>query len=54
MERFADAFRGELRNITDAFERTKQGEFSFIPGGIKDHVPLFYTIHLWNNIPSNT
>ena len=54
MERFVDAFRGELRNITDAFERTKQGEFSFIPGGIKDHVPLFYAIHLWNNIPPNT
>jgi triacylglycerol lipase len=48
MEMFSDGVRAEARNIKQAFENAPSGEFQFVPGGIKDHVPLFYTLHLWN------
>ena len=48
MEMLGDGIRAEARNIKQAFDEAHSGDFRFIPGGIKDHMPLFYTLHLWN------
>ena len=47
-ERFSDGIRAELQNIKHTFQDAPLGEFQFVPGGIKDHIPLFYALHLWN------
>jgi hypothetical protein len=47
-----DGIRGEMRNITHSFEQAAQGTYNYVPGGLKDHVPLLYAIHLWNNVHS--
>ena len=48
MDMLSDGVRAEVRNIIQALEAAPSGEFCFIPGGIRDHVPLFYALHLWN------
>ncbi len=50
LEIWKDGVMGEMRNIARSFEQVKQGDFTYIPGGIKDHVPLLYAVHLWNNL----
>ena len=45
-----EGVRSEGRNIAGSFEQAMQGSFGYIPGGIRDHVPLFYAVHLWNNM----
>lgn len=49
-EMWTDGFRGEVQNIVDSLEQVKQGSFNFIPGGLKDHVPTRYAVHIWNNL----
>jgi hypothetical protein len=49
-EMWTDGFRGEVQNVVDSLEHMKQGSFNFIPGGLKDHVPTRYAVHLWNNL----
>lgn len=49
-EMWTESLRGEMRNIVDSLEHVKHGSFSFIPGGLKDHVPTSYAIHIWNNL----
>jgi predicted lipase len=49
-EMWTDGFRGEIHNITRSVEHAWQGSFNYIPTGFKDHVPLLYAVHLWNNI----
>ena len=50
LEMWTDGFRGEMRNIANSFEQALQGSFNYIPSGFKDHVPLLYAIHIWNNL----
>lgn len=50
IEMWADGVRGEMRNIADSFEQVWQGSFNYIPSGFKDHVPLLYAVHIWNNL----
>ena len=49
-EILTDGFRGEMHNILDSIDQAKRGSFSFIPGGLKDHIPTCYAVHLWNNL----
>jgi predicted lipase len=51
-EMWMDGVRGEMRNITHSVEQATQGTYNYVPGGLKDHVPLLYAIHLWNNMHS--
>jgi len=52
LEMWTDGIRGEMRNITRSVEQVWQGSFSYIPSGFKDHIPILYAVHLWNNIVS--
>jgi pimeloyl-ACP methyl ester carboxylesterase len=45
-----DGIRGEAQNIAESVRQIRQGKFLYIPGGFKDHIPLLYAIHLWNNL----
>jgi pimeloyl-ACP methyl ester carboxylesterase len=54
MDMLGDGIRSEARNIRQALEDAPSREFRFIPGGIKDHLPLFYALHLWNAIQEST
>ena len=47
-----DGIAGEAQNIAESFRQMGQGKFLYIPGGFKDHIPLLYAIHLWNNLVS--
>lgn len=53
MEMLSDGLRAEIRNIRQVLEGASSGESHFIPGGIKDHVSLFYALHLWNVLQEN-
>lgn len=45
-----DGIRGEASHIAESFRQISRGKFLYIPGGFKDHIPLLYAIHLWNNL----
>lgn len=45
-----DGIRGEAQNIAESFLQIGRSDFLYIPGGFKDHIPLLYAIHLWNNL----
>lgn len=49
-EMWTESLRGEMQNILDALEQARNGAFNFIPGGLKDHVPILYAVHIWNNL----
>ncbi len=46
----SDGIAGETHNIAESVRQMRQGKFLYIPGGFKDHIPLLYAIHLWNNV----
>jgi len=31
-------------------ETSRRGVFNLIPDELKDHVPVLYAIHIWNNL----
>jgi hypothetical protein len=49
-EGFANQPRDELYGQENSNQRNKSSSLSLIPDSFKDHVPLLYTIHLWNNV----
>lgn len=49
-EMWMDEIRGEMRNIMNSVEQVSQGTFNYVPGVLKDHVPILYAIDLWNNL----
>ena len=49
-EDLADQPRDEMYGQENANPRNKSGLASLIPDAFKDHVPLLYTIHIWNNV----
>ncbi|PIE28975.1 hypothetical protein CSA57_10970 [candidate division KSB3 bacterium] len=53
LDRYRNGIQAELRNIRQTLNNLSSGEFYFIPRGIQDHVPLFYTLHLWNALEGN-
>jgi hypothetical protein len=52
-ERVADNIVSELLSILDIVKRINAGDNVLIPQGIVDHVPIFYSTYIWNNIPNN-
>ncbi len=52
-EMMVESIRGEACNIAQSVEDMMQGTFTYVPGALKDHLPLLYTIHLWNNMIEN-
>ena len=49
-EGLPDLPRDELYGQENSNQQNKRGFMSLIPDSFKDHVPLLYTIHLWNNV----
>lgn len=49
-EAFVNQPRDELYGQEAPNQPNKRGSASLIPDFFKDHVPLLYTIHLWNNV----
>ena len=52
-ESFAEQPRDELYGQENSRKPSKRYTSSLIPDSFIDHVPLIYTIHLWNNIIEN-
>ncbi|MGD8947320.1 MAG: lipase family protein [Desulfobacterales bacterium] len=50
VEAIANQPRDELYGQENSNQQNKSGSSSFIPDSFKDHVPLLYAIHLWNNV----
>ena len=49
-EVLANQPRDELYGLENPNQPNKRGSASLIPESFKDHVPLLYAIHLWNNV----
>ena len=49
---WVDMVRGEVKNTFSSLSQVKHGSSAFISDAIKDHVPILYAIHIWNNIPN--
>jgi len=49
-EGLANQPRDELYGQENPNPPNKRGSVSLIPASFKDHVPLLYAIHLWNNV----
>lgn len=49
-ERLADGFQGEMKNVFNSLGQLRHGFLRMIPDGLKDHVPLFYAVHIWNSL----
>ena len=50
-ERVVDTIDSHSMNVFNALGQTRQGFAEFLPDSIIDHVPLLYSMHIWNNIP---
>ena len=46
-ERWLDEMQGRLYNLVDTLHH---GLPAMIPDGLKDHTPLLYAAHVWNNL----
>ncbi|MFN2303337.1 MAG: hypothetical protein ACK2TV_06345, partial [Anaerolineales bacterium] len=52
-ERFLDDSRDDPYGLENTTQPKKNGFKGFVPAPFRDHVPLLYAIHLWNNIIEN-
>ncbi len=50
LKRISDGFRGTMKNIFKSIRYIKRIFSGLIPDGLKDHVPVLYAVHIWNNI----
>ncbi len=46
-ERWTDAVEGRFENTMNSLDHSISG---LVPDAIKDHVPVLYAIHIWNNL----
>jgi pimeloyl-ACP methyl ester carboxylesterase len=51
-KRWIDEIKGHLKNALYSF-RLGVGLRGLVPDAIKDHVPVLYAIHIWNNLLKN-
>ncbi|MGA1840309.1 MAG: lipase family protein [bacterium] len=50
-KRWMDEMKGRLMNVLYSFSfRHGGGIFRLVPDAMKDHVPVLYAIHIWNNL----
>ncbi len=48
--RLMDEIRGHIACLKENIRHLNQGWEATLPDGIKDHTPLLYALHLWNNL----
>lgn len=51
-KRWLNEMKGYLMNALYSF-RSGVGLKGLVPDAIKDHVPVLYAIHIWNNLPNS-
>jgi triacylglycerol lipase len=49
-ERRLDEIQGHIQCIIDS---VKHGWPAFMPDGLRDHTPVLYALHIWNNLVGN-
>ena len=47
----ADEIGGRIKNVFNNLGHIRNGFLNLVPDGLKDHVPLYYAVHIWNNLP---
>lgn len=52
-QRLKDEIHGHLRCLKENVVNLKQGWAATVPDGLKDHCPLLYALHMWNNAIRN-
>jgi len=52
-ERDLDNIASEILSVLNIVKRVNAGNNVLIPQAIVDHVPIFYSTYIWNNIPNN-
>ena len=53
-QRLKDEIKGHIDCLAENTRNLKQGWIATLPDGIKDHTPLLYALHIWNNLVSST
>jgi len=49
-QRWMDEIQGHAQCLMENLRHWKQGLAASLPDGIKDHTPLLYALHTWNNL----
>jgi triacylglycerol lipase len=49
-ERLMDGMKGKIENTLNSLRHIDKGLRSLVPDELKDHVPVLYAIHIWNNL----
>ena len=47
----ADELGGRIKNVFNNLGHIRKGFLHLVPDGLKDHVPLYYAVHIWNSLP---
>jgi triacylglycerol lipase len=48
--RWMDEIQGHIQCLTENLGNLKHDMAASLPDGIKDHTPLLYALHIWNNL----
>jgi triacylglycerol lipase len=52
-QRWMDEIQGHVRCLVENLRSLKHDMAASLPDGLKDHTPLLYALHLWNNLVEN-
>jgi len=53
-QRLKDEIEGHFSCLVENVRHLNQGWSATLPDGIKDHTPLLYALHIWNNLIDTT
>jgi len=51
-QRWMDEIQGHVLGLTENLRHWNYGLSATVPDGVKDHTPLLYALHVWNNLIS--
>jgi triacylglycerol lipase len=51
-QRWMDEIQGHVLGLTENLRHWNHGLAASLPDGVKDHTPLLYPLHIWNNLIS--
>lgn len=49
-QRWMDEIQGHVQCLMENLRHWKHGPAASLPDGLKDHTPLLYALHMWNNL----
>ncbi len=53
-QRWKDEIHGHIQCLAENVKNLKQDLTATLPDGLKDHTPLLYALHTWNNLIAQT